>query len=173
MASRRRRGVTLIELVVAIAVSIILLTVTLRGVASFFSMKTAQGQEMLLQQNFRFAVDTFTEDARRAKDIISPTNPAAGNIYLDESIQLDVPGVGLVTYSTEREPDGTAYFLARTVGVGGTLQPVTEEVPQFMKAYFLKSGHKVFIILVGRMNYLGRTREVSLTSLVYARNLGD
>jgi type II secretory pathway pseudopilin PulG len=173
MTSRRRKGLTLVELVVAIAISIILLTVTLRGVASFFSMKSAQTQEMLLQQNFRFAIDTFTEDARKARDIISPTNPTAGNIYLDESIRLDVPGVGLVTYSTQREPDGAAYFLARAVGAGGTPRPVTEEVPQFMKAYFLKSGHKVLIILVGRMTYFGRTREVSLTSLVYARNLGD
>lgn len=171
MTTGRRRGFTLIELVVAIAISAILVTVTLRGVASFFSIKSAQTQEMLLQQNFRFAIDTFTEDARKANSIVSPTWPTAGNIYLDESIEMNVPGVGLVKYSTES--DGAKYFLARAVGAGGTPRPVTEEVPQFMKAYFLKSGNKVFVILVGRMTYFGRTREVSLTSLVYARNLGN
>lgn len=170
MKGRSRLGFTLVELVVAMAILVVLLTVLIGGVASFLRVTNAQEQEMLLEQNFRFAIDTFTNEARQATNITVPGG-ASGNLYLDESISLEVPidgTVTTVTYGTVQH--GSNYVLVRTAG--GVTQNITEEIPQLIKAYFVKSGKKVFVVLVGRLSYGGRIRQVSLSSLVYARNLG-
>lgn len=170
-----RRGFTLVELVVAIALLFVLLIMVLGGVGTFLQASTAEQQEMLLEQNFRFATDTLSIDARQAISIATPGG-SAGNLYLDETIEFttqDPDGVAghihTIEYSTVTH--GSTFVLSRKVD-GGVGQPVTEEIPQLLKVYFIKSGKKVFIVMVGRMSYYGRTRSVALSSLVYARNLG-
>lgn len=175
MKGRLRLGLTLVELVVAMAILLVLLAVLVGGVASFLRLTNAQQQEMMLQQNFRFAIDTFTNEARQATSITVPAG-ASGNLYLDESIELKVPidgTVTTVTYGTAQH--GSNYVLVRTVGLGAgaVTENITEEIPQLTKSYFVKSGKKVYVVLVGRLSYGGRIREVSLSSLVYARNLGE
>jgi prepilin-type N-terminal cleavage/methylation domain-containing protein len=171
----RRHGFTLIELVVAMALLFVLMALVLAGVGTFLQSSTAQQQEMLLEQNFRFATDTLSNDARQAIAITIPGG-AAGNLYLDESIQFttqDPDGnpahTHTIQYSTEAH--GTTFVLARKVD-GGASQPVTEEIPQLLKVYFIKAGKKVFIVMVGSLTYYGHTRNVALSSLVFARNLG-
>lgn len=173
----RRGGFTLVELVVAMALLIVLLGMIMKGIGTFLQANTAQQQQTILEQNFRFATDTLSNDARQATHITTPS-AVTGGLFLDESVTFELlnsaGGVDTVVYSMKTSTGGAMYYLARTVTAasGTSVQAVTEEIPQLFKVYFVRSGKKVFVIMVGRMTYYGRTRSVALSSLVYARNLG-
>jgi len=64
LKARFRKGFTLIELIVALAVFIVIITISFSALSRFFAMRSIQEQEMILQQNFRFAVDRITQDMR-------------------------------------------------------------------------------------------------------------
>lgn len=163
----RRRGFTLIELVVAMALLMVLLVMVLRGIGSYLQANTTQQQEMLLQQNFRFAIDTLSNDARQATAITTP-NALGGAPCMDESVQFTLAGSQTVVYSMKQKTGGSTFYLARTVS--GQVQPVTEAIPQLFKVYFVVSGNKLYVIMVGRLTSYGRTRSVALSSIVYGRN---
>jgi len=171
----KKRGLTLIELVVAMALFIVLILMVMRGLGSYLQANTTQQQEMLLQQNFRYAIDTLSNDARQATLITTP-NAVAGVPCLDERVRLTLPvpapgtGTQTVVYSMEKKTGGSTYFLARTVENSAQVQPVTEEIPQLFKVYFIVSGSKLYVIMVGRVTSYGRTRSVALSSIVCGRN---
>jgi len=50
---------------------------------------------------------------------------------------------------------------------------VTEDIPELVKVYFVYSGRKIYVMMVGKTTNYGKDTLVSLVSLVYGRNLGD
>lgn len=180
-AGRRRNGFTLIELIVAMALLVILLLATFGAISAFYRMSAAQQQEMLLQQNFRFAIDTMSTDARQAMEISSPATLHQG-MSMDEAVLMQLPdswyryGVLESGSGSSRVAElvkqrmhlvGSAY-----VPDGSPAQKLTEPLPLLLKSYFVYSGTKLYIMLVGRMQYMGKVHVISLVSLVYARNRG-
>lgn len=182
----RRRGFTLIELMVALAVFAVILIITSMAVGGLLRMGTAEDQQNTLQQNFRFAVDSISSDARQAVAVGVPGS--SSTIFtMTDSVCFKVPEGGSLTwvqYSVKQvsgsfeldrehviynnDPDNPVWSPLATPDN----QPVTEHMPELLKAYFIHSGTRLFVVMVGRMTYFGQQRTVSLVSLVYARSTG-
>ena len=161
---KNRKGFTLIELVVAMAIFLVVISISFSTLSSFFSMKSAQEQETILQQNFRFALDKMTYDFRQA-------NSGTGGIILEpaddnsmgEELKFNTSS-GTVTYKLDPSTSSGTHAICRNG------QPVTEDMHQLVKMYFVRAGGKVIIIVVGRLKYFGKERTISFTSLVFSRN---
>src|SRR5450830_306346 len=183
-AGHARRGFTLIELMVSMAILAVVLVGVFGAMGSYLRLGAAQAQENLLQQNFRFAMDTISNDARQA--IAVESSNLDGSFGDNQSVvmtdtlvfRLPLPD-GWVRYRVVSTSSGSE--VGRELGIYSALlgfkasdpsavQPVTEGIPQLLQAYFVTSGSRVFVILVGRMTYSGTSRDVSLVSLVYIRN---
>lgn len=181
--ARRHSGTTLIELVVAMALFITLLAMTFGVIGAYFRENSRQTQQSALQQNFRYAVDSITNDIREATSIVRPIDPAthepvpSGNLIMSESIGFVLPREGgastTVTYQAVSAGSGV-YRLERVIETTpADHQAVTENIPELVKVYFVYSGRKIYVIMVGKTTNYGKVSLVSLVSLVYARNLGD
>jgi len=171
--ARRHSGTTLIELVVAMALFITLLAMTFGVIGAYFRENSRQTQQSALQQNFRYAVDSLSNDLREATSIVHPGD--IGNLVMTESIRFELPregGIGTTTVTYHAVSAGSGkYRLERLVG--DDPQAVTEDIPELVKVYFIYSGRKIYVIMVGKTTNYGKVSLVSLVSLVYARNLGD
>jgi len=178
--ARHRCGMTLIELVVAMALLVVLLSMSFGVIGAFYRESAAQTQESALQQNFRFAVASISNDLREAQDIDRPGAIPTGNLIMGEVLTLDLQdhaplSAQTVTYKTV-PASGGLYRLVRAVhNINGpeTQEAVTEDIPELVKTYFLYSADKVYVMMVGKTVSYGRQSLVSLVSLVYARNLGQ
>ena len=156
----KQKGFTLIELVVAMAIFLIVIVIAFSTLSSYFAVRTANEQEMILQQNFRFAIDRMAYDFRQATKtddviIIAPNDNSMGETLKfntsNGSVEYKLSGTG--TYKITRNED-----------------PVTEEMHQLVKVYFVRSGGKVIMIVVGQVKYFGKERTFSFSSLVFSRN---
>jgi prepilin-type N-terminal cleavage/methylation domain-containing protein len=186
----RRRGFTLIELMVALAILAVVMVITLGAVGGFFRMGSAQEQQNTLQQNFRFAVDSISTDARQAMQVGAPGS--SNDVFaMTDSVSFQVSEAGTLRWIRYRvnESGGSGFPTAELVreyvtydagtntwspdtSVAVPARPVTEQIPELLKVYFINSGNRLFVVMVGRMTYFNRQQTVSLVSLVYARNRG-
>ena len=104
----RKRGFTLIELVVAMAIFIIIATAISIAVSRLYAIRTFYEQQLDLQQNFVYAMDRLSEDFRQAEysgtDIF--VSPPESNAMIDatESTPLSFygPGGQVVSYYLKR-----------------------------------------------------------------------
>ncbi len=163
-STERRGGYTLIELMVAVAVFVVIIGLVFTALSSYFRLRTANEQEMIIQQNFRFAAQRMTDDLRQAT-----TGAASGDIILapadgalGATLQFNTPG-GTVAYTCQRSGTGASAIYRNG-------QAVTEQMSQLVNMYFVRSGGKVLVIIVGQVTYFGRARPVSFASLVFSRN---
>jgi len=168
LKARFRKGFTLIELIVALAVFIVIITISFSALSRFFAMRSIQEQEMILQQNFRFAVDRITQDMRAAVEGNNKIIQVPADNSMGESLQFYTSDGKLVEYKLS---DGEPYTITRKVG-DASPDPITEEMHQLVKIYFVSDGKKIVVIIVGRTKYGGKENTISFTSLVYTRNTG-
>jgi len=186
--SKIKKGFTLIELVVTFAILLIVFGMVFSGVSSLLRVRTAYDQEMILQQNFRYAVDRITSDLRQASkpqdttyDIIQEPqdNEGKGNAMGEELIFTYYDGTNTwdIRYRMESTTDGSAIYRAvyphgcsTCTDIG---QPVTDYMKQLVKLYFVRQGGKVVVIMVGSLNYFGSQSTISYTSLIYSRNSNE
>jgi len=167
----KQKGFTLIELIVAMAIFLVVIVIAFSTLSSYFVVRSANEQEMILQQNFRFALDKMADDFRQASTtsgaiILSPTDNSMGETLKFNTSNGSV--VEAVEYKLEPAGSGT-YAITRQVGTASP-QPVTEEMHQLVKVYFVRSGGKVIMIVVGKLKYFGKERTISFSSLVFSRN---
>lgn len=165
----KRSGFSLIELVVAMALFITFLAMTFGIVGSFYRQLSRQTQEAAIQQNFRFAVDSLTNDMHDATSVTHPG--AVGNLVMNESVTFHSPGLGDITYHAVTSGAAGVYRIVRTTATEE--QAVTEDLPELVKVYFIYSGRKIYVVMVARITMDGQESLISLVSLVYGRNLGD
>ena len=163
----KQKGFTLIELVVAMAIFLVVIVIAFSTLSSYFVVRSANEQEMILQQNFRFALDKMVYDFRQASTtgseiILSPADNSMG-----ETLKFNTSS-GSVEYKLEPAGSGT-YAIKRQVGAASP-QPVTEDMHQLVKLYFVRAGGKVIVIVVGNLKYFGKERTISFSSLVFSRN---
>jgi prepilin-type N-terminal cleavage/methylation domain-containing protein len=185
---KKRRGFTLVELIVAIAVFLVIISISFSTLSRFFAMRSAQEQEMILQQNFRFALDKMAYDFRQANK--NPGDTSITSLILEPGTNSMGEKLSFVRYDGTDTTDiyylikahGDSFALYReeythgaTQGVDDPLftpQPVTEDMHQLVKVYFVCSGGKIIAIVVGKLDYFGKERTISFTSLVFSRNSG-
>jgi prepilin-type N-terminal cleavage/methylation domain-containing protein len=200
LISKKAKGFTLIELVIALAIFVVITLLVFSSLSSFFKLRSAYGQEMVLQQNFRFAIDRITEDFRQARkdptkdgDIIilpndlSEIGEAMGEVlafrtdtyvsptetsYKGVKYYIQTSGNTSVLYREVFSYDPDYYNsdpLSHIIG-SPEVQPLTEEIRQLVKIYFVRSIGKIGVIIVGKTNYFGKERVISFTSVIYSRN---
>ncbi len=167
-SKKERKGFTLIELVVALAVFIVIIAISFSTLSSFFAMRSAQEQEMILQQNFRFALDKMAYDFRQASSGTGSIILKPGDNAMGDELQFNT-SAGIVTYKLGDGASSGTYAICRKVDDGSS-QPVTEDMHQLVKIYFVRAGGKVIMIVVGNLEYFGKERTISFSSLVFSRN---
>jgi len=181
LRARCRNGTTLIELVVALAIFVVVITGVSAALGSFFRLKSTYDQQMLVQQNFGVAVSRISQDMRAAvthvnnvthvSEIVqAPSINTMGDtlsIYVyDAPTSSPVP----VTYHLDGN-SSTGYAVYRQYGTTAD-QPITENMRQLVKLYFVSDGSKVVVMMVGETTYRGKPNMMSFTSLIYTRNTG-
>jgi prepilin-type N-terminal cleavage/methylation domain-containing protein len=180
---KNRKGFTLVELVVALVVFIVIITISFSALSRFFAMRSAQEQEMILQQNFRFVLDKMAYDFRQANIDTTSTDPMlirpSDNAMGDKLAFTRYESGTTTDIYYFIKPHGDSYALYREEYTHGdtpeadtpiSSQPVTEDMHQLVKVYFVRAGGKVIMIVVGNLEYFGKERTISFTSLVFSRN---
>lgn len=165
---RERRGFTLIELVVAMALLIVFIGMVLGTLSNYLGARSANEQEIILQQNFRNATDRMRYDLMQAGSNDPIKSPESNRVSHDLSFKAAEGESTTITYSVVNDGGGTCY-IARTES-GQPTQPVTEEMHQLVDLYFVRSGGKITVIVVGRMTFFGSTRTISFASMMVSRN---
>lgn len=165
---KKRNAFTLIELIIAMAIFLIIVVMAFGTLSSFFSAKTANDQETIIQQNFRAAISRITDDLRQAGGspiIVQPQDNSMGEI-LSFNITATSSQNPDVVYQIKPDPATSQgpYAIYRND------QPITEEMHQVVRLYFVRSGGKVLAIIVGELTYFGKPRRISFHSLIFSRN---
>jgi prepilin-type N-terminal cleavage/methylation domain-containing protein len=186
MNKRLKSGFTLVELVVSLAIMLIIFAGVFSVIGSFYRVKKAYDQEAVLQQNFRFALDTLSNEFRRANKktdgtddgdiILKPQNNTMDEelifkSFIDEEwkvIKYHIVQVGdrYVLYRSIYDYAETYEGLSEAK----SSQPLTEEMSQLVKIYFAREGRKIAVIIVGKLDYLGKENLISYTTLIFSRN---
>lgn len=168
---------TLIELVVALAVFVVVITGISAALGSFFRLKSTYDQQMIVQQNFGVAVARISQDMRAAVEYTDPAPPQVKRIVQDpagksmgETLTIYVynpttSSTQKVTYKVQSNPSG-GFAVTRND------EPITENMHQLVKLYFASDGRKVVVMMVGETTYGGKSNRMSFTSLIYTRNTG-
>lgn len=169
-----RRGFTLIEVMVAVAIMVILLGAVFALNFRISGMWTTERGRSQMQQNFRFATDHITEYYRQAVDVTAPDDNSLGDtltfVYRDANDGL--------LYRASYAMSGTVpHKVMRTVqlasGGTATMEPVTEELTSLASLHFVRTGARVVIMMVAEYDVYGQTRSISYTTQTYARNYGS
>jgi len=167
----KRKGFTLIELVVAMAIFLIIASITFGVISRFYFVRTFYEQQMILQRNFVFAMDKLSDDFRQGyidnSDSIKPKNNAMIDATEDNPLTFYGSNDTLISYYLKGNGNGT-YAIYRKDGAN--TQPITEEMHQLVKLYFIRSGGQIIAVIVGQITYFGHTNKISFTSMIYSRN---
>ena len=123
---------------------------------------------MILQQNFRFALDKMAYDFRQSSSSTGDIILEPGDNAMGEELKFDTSGE-IVIYKLGAGTSPGTYAICRQVDSNSS-QPITEDMHQLVKVYFVRSGGKVIMIVVGILKYFGKERTISFTSLVFSRN---
>lgn len=170
----RRNGFTLIELIVSMAILLVIVTVTFGVISRYYTVRTFYEQQTELQKNLVFAMDRLADDFKQASYVNNTVfvNPTENNAMIDatEGNPLTFYGSNKeeISYYLKQNVNGT-YSIYRKVNTAAA-QPITEEMHQLVKLYFIRYGGQLVAIIVGGVEYFGHTNKISFTSMIYSRN---
>jgi len=191
--NRKRKGFTLIELLVAMVIFIIIIAVFFSSLTRFYTARAFYDQQLVLDQNFRFVMDQLTNEFRQSSLAPGTTGDAIVE-PLDNEMQEELifkeydetttpPQTVEVRYRLEETSPGSGrYEIMRATSLDFSVaipvliitnQPVTEEMNQLVKLYFIRQGGKIVAVIVGKSTYFGKENTVSFTSLIYSRNVPE
>jgi len=161
----------------------IIIAVFFASLARFYTARAFYDQQLILDQNFRFAIDQVTNEFRQSNTSPSDTGDIIlkpqDNTMEEELIFKEYDGTQTVDvrYRLEQIPGTERYAIYRLSYLDGTTpsssdkgQPVTEEMIQLVKLYFIRQGGKIVAVIVGNSTYFGKQNTISFTSLIYSRN---
>lgn len=182
----RRRGFTLIELMIVVAVSVILLGAVFAVNFRITDLWRSERVRQPLQQNFRFAVDAMTAEVRQSTKVILPAQNSLADALTFDYIVDPAPhetrrrvtyqrvGSEPGPYHVERseiqvvDPDGDGNW---TETGTKSLVAVTEDIPSLAALHFIHRGSRVITILVAEYVAGGSKRTISYTAQTSVRSL--
>jgi prepilin-type N-terminal cleavage/methylation domain-containing protein len=157
----KRKGFTLIELIIAMAIFLIIIVMAFSTLSSYFAVRSANDQEMILQQNFRAALDKITYDFIQASSTPVISSPLSNSVK--DTLTFTGADGDEISYTLVDKGGGTSAICRNG-------DPVTENVHQLVKLYFVRSGGKIIMIIIGDLTYFGKERTISFASMVFSRN---
>jgi prepilin-type N-terminal cleavage/methylation domain-containing protein len=179
----RRRGFTLIELMIVIAVTVILIAAVFAVNFRITGLWASERGRSELQQNFRFATDYMSTWTRQANSIIQPELNVMSDVLQFDSIDANDP-TRCVRRTYRRSGIGP-YCISESVQdlvkSGGhwdpsgdeVERPITESIRSLAAVHFVRTGPRVIIILVAEYSLLGSVQTISYTTQTYVRTLED
>jgi prepilin-type N-terminal cleavage/methylation domain-containing protein len=165
--NKNKKGFTLIELIVSMAILAIILSITFGTISRYYIVKTFYEQQMDLQQNFLYAMDRLSDDLRQSTVMVEPSNNAIIDATKDDPLTFKDSNGTVISYYL----DGNGTYAIYKKVENGTPEPITEEMHQLVRLYFIRYGSDLTAVIVGQVTYFGHTNKISFTSLVYPRNL--
>ncbi len=159
------QGFTMVEIMVALAISLILMGIAVKIFLVQQKAYNVQGQLSEMQQNIRAATDMIVRETKMAG--YNPTGASFNGITYDTSqlrILADLDGDGAATGTNEDitySYDGTDTQIVRDIGAGG--QPVAENIQTFTFDYLDASGTSTTdtdLIRQIKITITGRTAKV-------------
>jgi len=190
-----RRGTTLIELMVAMALLVVFITIAFSTFSSMAWQRATARQMLEIRGTLRTASESISEEVRLAGwptydgpvDNLNPylVNPKENE--LSDSLTIVIP---------DASPSGKAhqvrYYIEGTA-VGGWrlmreecqlktdydttldtttmhVDPLTPYFKQIVHVYFALSGGRITTVMVARLQLQGRSRDVTVVGLTYVRN---
>jgi len=168
----RRKGFTLVELIVSMAILLIIVTVTFGVISRYNTVRTFYQQQTELQKNLVFAMDRLADDFKQASYVnntvfVNPSNNAMIDATEGNPLTFYGSNEEEISYYLKQNVNGT-YSIYRKVNTDA--QPITEDMHQLVKLYFIRYGGEIIVTIVGEISYFGTTNKISFTSLVYSRN---
>lgn len=169
---KKRKGFTLIELVISMAILLIIFAITFGVISRYYTVRTFYEQQTELQKNLVFATDRLADDFKQAKYLgtsvfVNPTNNAMIDATEDNPLSFYSTNGDIISYYLKQNINGT-YAIYRKVNA--VAQPITEDMHQLVKLYFIRYGGSIVATVVGQISYFGKTDKISFTLLVYSRN---
>jgi prepilin-type N-terminal cleavage/methylation domain-containing protein len=195
-----RRGTTLIELMVAMALLVVFIGIAFSTFSSMLWQRAAARQMLEIRGTLRTASESISEEVRLAG---WPTYPLTGTV---ENPYLVNPREGQLSDSLtivipDASPSGKAhqvrYYIEGTAATGWRLMreecqlttdnttldpvamhasvltrhdPLTPYFTQIVHMYFACSGGRISTVMVARLQLQGRSRDVSVVGVTYVRN---
>ena len=185
-----RRGMTLIELMVATALLIIFIGIAFSTFGSMAWQRAAARQMLEIRGTLRTASESISEEVRLAGwpgymgSVDNPylVSPREGE--LSDSLTIVVPDASGVLHRVRYYIEGSTPGAQRLMREEGQLtsnssttsvvnvhsDPLTPYFNQIVHAYFALSGGRVTTIMVARLQLQGRSRDVSVIGVTYVRN---
>lgn len=139
---RKKRGFTLLELLIVMAIAGIIMTVIWTAFRSQHRSYLAQDETTMMQQNIRAAVDILVREIRMAgydPNGLGAGVTAATPTSFSFSMDNNAGGLDTITYSLNN-PFGGAQGLGRAVN-GGAPQPVAENIDAIDFVYLNGNGN--------------------------------
>ena len=179
---KSKKGFTLIELVVVVAITAMLilglLAANFRSTAAWVS----ESKRAELEQNLRYAADVITTDVRQAEAFGTAANPMVANAMINQlTIEYEDPqrsyDLMVARYlRTEDSTQGTAKLvrIRRDLATGEDLPPedITESITSLSSLHFIVRGPRVTIIMIADYPVGTTTKSVTYVAQASARNLG-
>ena len=173
----RRKGFTLVELIVSMAIFLVIVTVTFGVISRYNTVRTFYEQQTELQKNLVFAMDRLADDFKQASYVnnavfVNPSNNAMIDATEGNPLTFYGSNEEKISYYLKQSGAGTyaIYRKVEKVDANANIQPITEDMHQLVKLYFIRYGGEIIVTIVGEISYFGKTNQISFTSLVYSRN---
>jgi len=193
-----RRGMTLIELMVAVALLVVFIAIAFSTFASMAWQRAAARQMLEIRGTLRTASETISEEVRLAgwptytgtvenPFLVSPTEG-----QLSDSLTIVVPDTLGTPHEVRYYIDGTAAGGQRLMREDCPLatgnntpltlvqmdnnsqtqhDPLTPYFTQIVHMYFACSGGRITTVMVARLQLQGRSRDVTVVGVTYVRNI--
>jgi len=189
-----RRGMTLIELMVAMALLVVFTGIAFSTFSAMAWQRAAARQMLEIRGTLRTASESISEEVRLAG---WPTyTGAAPNPYLvsptegqlSDSLTIIVPDASplgkahRVRYYIERAAAGAQRLMREEYQLKTDsdttldlttmrVDPLTPYFTQIVYIYFACSGGRITTVMVARLQLQGRSRDVTVIGITYVRNI--
>lgn len=195
---RQRKGVTLIEVMVATAVLVVFIYIAFLTFSSMVWQRAATRETLEIQGALRTATDRISEEVRlagwptyKAGSVENPYLVSPRDGQFSDSLTIVVPDA-----SPTAMPHQVRFYIEGTAGAQRLMReecqlrtanttfdpvamhsdpqtqhdPLTPYFTQMVHVYFACSGGRITTVMVARLHLQGRVRDLTAVGVTYVRS---